>query len=327
MKLNSLTMIVVLASLILQGCSSTRYFSPVRFPGYGSEKYKQDCSEQRNSNICKARRFAHERALEYRDKYTGVQTETSWIFDVPLIAIASGTAGSLLFGANLDAIKGLGLAGATWAGYKGYFYNKQNGEYFIKAEEVARCVVEASEPFERTDNKILIESALKPLRNDLNDARNLLSDPKFDSKSNEYIALVAAVDVAYSAIKMGESALNNIELAPEKVVDLVYSIDVKVNKFLSTNTADVSEIIRQVKESAKASVEEATQREKNEIQNKTVDTALRANTSELKVENLTPDKKAIVLMQKLKPGSVAIISNSQKFTDAASKMSLCISNL
>lgn len=330
MNLQGLVIVTFLSITTLSGCSTTRYLSLKDFPPYSASEdvYAVECPEQTQTHankICRSRAFANERALYYRDEYIGIQKETSWVFDVPLIGIASGTAATLLFEGSTDLIKGLALGGATWAGYKEYFYNKQNAEYLVKAEKAIRCVNDESRIFITEPLSKEVNWAVDYQKNNLPDAYKLLEENTRLSESPEYKALDATVIVASSAFKQWNSAKKYYDNAPETVVTLVYEIDTKVLEFLKTNTPDVSKIITQIQESTRASVEESTQHTMNEQLTKKADeqTAFfeKAETDD---QFKTIAKEYII---NLKRASDILISNSQDYNAAEHKMRLCTASL
>ncbi len=316
--------------LLLNGCSSFRIFKGETFPGYDTDKYKVVCGDL-SSKICISREFARSRALEYRNEFLALENQNAWVFDYPLIGVASATAGSLLYGANADLIKGLGLAAATIAGVKSYGNNKGKAGFFLLAEEAARCVVDQSSIFIETnatnDTKKVIENAIQSIQNVLKDATPILGSLADGTKEKE--ALSSAIDSALKAIKIGALAARSIEDAPGKVLDSIYKIDTKLYGLIRNSVPDVKDIIATINATATTSASASSAREIIEVNSRRISelTAGRYTGQRDEVEQLTPQEKAIKYAIQLTDASKTIGELAPAYVEALAGIDRCLAKL
>lgn len=326
MRFQGLSILSILILLFLCSCSTTRYINPKAFE---STDYVDDCpkvTETETDNtrveICKSLRFTEDRLKYYHERSTGVRRESTWIFDVPLIALASGTGAALLFDGKDDLIKGLGLGLVTWAGFSNYFYDMNIGDYFRTAEGSVDCIHEKATPF--TYNIALVEKPLDLLIEDIKTAEELLTSADAPPEtSKEYKALEEALVVARTAYINGEIAKTNYRNAPGQIWRLVYAVDRKVSKFIATNAVDVSEIIEQINKSTQDQIEAAKKQEEEEQATK----ELGISISNLDKSVPQETKSVQTLISKLGENSTLVNSAAKPINDAKPAMDFCTSNL
>jgi hypothetical protein len=196
-----------------------------------------------------ARNYAWSVHKAYEAEANALRSENTFAFGLPLIGLAAGSVGALLFKAHPDTTSGLALGGGTLGGVSLYADNIERAKIYRRGAEKINCLVRASRFYDGQSGQIdrlkiqieditkkggLEEIAVAKLVNNAGE-----DDPAWvDAKD----ALRSALTAARAALRTGTEAKSIYEKIGDRLFEAVKKIEGLVAQLFDQRQVSIDDV-------------------------------------------------------------------------------------